>query len=170
MADIIKNQRRVGVRKLGRNMGDEKSIKTNRPKVGIGVYILNDKGELLLLKRKGAHGEGTWSPPGGHLEMGESFEECAIRETKEETNLEITNLEVVGLTNDIFSDRHYITIAMKAKRFKGALQIMEADRCEQIDWFPLDHLPKPLFLPLNNFLKENLAKLKTKSFIDEVNQ
>jgi len=73
-----------------------------RPQVGLGVYILNDKNELLLLRRKGTHGAGTWCAPGGHLEFGESFEECAKREAKEEADLDVDDLEVAGVTNDIF--------------------------------------------------------------------
>jgi len=42
------------------------------PRVGLGVLIIKD-GKVLLGRRKGAHGEGTWAPPGGHLECGESF-------------------------------------------------------------------------------------------------
>ena len=84
----------------------EKSTKnvmeSNRPKVGLGVYILNEKSELLLLRRKGAHGESTWCAPGGHLEFGESFEACAKREAKEESDLDIEHPRVVVVTNDIF--------------------------------------------------------------------
>ena len=53
------------------------------PKVGVGVAVVKD-GKVLLGKRKNAHGEGTWSFPGGHLEYKESWEDCAIRETLEE--------------------------------------------------------------------------------------
>ena len=55
-----------------------------RPKVGIGVLVFNDLNQLLLGRRTSAHGEGEFGPPGGHLEFGESFEDCAIREVKEE--------------------------------------------------------------------------------------
>ena len=63
-------------------------------------------------KRKGSHGEGTWSVPGGHLEFGETIENCAKREVYEETGLVITDVTVAGITNDIFSEEetHYITI------------------------------------------------------------
>ena len=73
-----------------------------RPKVGVGVIIVKE-GKILLGKRKNAHGEGTWCPPGGHLELGESYEECAKRETFEETGLQIKNLQFITATNDIFS-------------------------------------------------------------------
>ena len=42
------------------------------PRVGIGVIALNNQGKILLGKRKNAHGDGDWAPPGGHLEFGES--------------------------------------------------------------------------------------------------
>jgi ADP-ribose pyrophosphatase YjhB (NUDIX family) len=62
-----------------------------KPKVGIGVLIFK-QGKVLLHQRKGAHGEGEWAFPGGHLEYMERFEEAAIRETREECGIEIQNL------------------------------------------------------------------------------
>ena len=74
----------------------------NRPQVGVAVIIAHN-GRVLLLKRKGSHGEGTWAPPGGHLEFGESLEECAMRETLEETEIVIDNVQFVAITNDVFA-------------------------------------------------------------------
>ena len=49
-----------------------------RSGVIVGVAVLVRRGEqVLLTHRKGSHGAGTWAPPGGHLDMGESFEDCA---------------------------------------------------------------------------------------------
>lgn len=59
-----------------------------RPKIGIGVYMMDGKGNLLMTLRTSAHARGTWCPPGGHLEMGESFLECCKKEVKEEVGLE----------------------------------------------------------------------------------
>lgn len=130
-----------------------RQLENQRPKVGLGVYILNAKNELLLLRRKGAHGADTWCAPGGHLEFGESFEECAKREAKEESDLNVDDLEVVGVTNDIFEEegKHYITISMCAKSYKGAPKIMEPGYCDEIRWFPLDQLPAPLFVSTQNY-------------------
>ena len=82
-------------------------MQENRPKVWIGVIIVNNN-KILLWKRKNAHWEGTWSFPGGHLEFNETWEKCAFRETKEETNIEIKNIRFWTVNNDIFKDEKNI--------------------------------------------------------------
>ena len=124
------------------------------PKVGIGVIIKKD-GKILLGRRINAHGEGTWSFPGGHLEFGESWESCASRETMEETGLKIKKIKFHAVTNDIFKkeNKHYITIFMESDYDSGILQNMEPEKCEKWDWFEWDNLPEPLFLPIMNLRK-----------------
>jgi len=124
-------------------------------RVGVGVCIFKE-GKILLGCRKGAHGENTWSLPGGHLEFNESWEKCSIRETREETGLEIHNIKMMGVTNDIFEkeNKHYITIFMRADYKTGKLIRMEPDKCEKWEWFEPDNLPKPLFLPISNYIKK----------------
>lgn len=69
------------------------SIQPQRPKVGVGVLIV--KGSSVLLgKRKGSAGAGTWATPGGHLEFGESWAQCAVREVHEETGLTLTDVRL----------------------------------------------------------------------------
>lgn len=124
-------------------------------RVGIGVCIFKE-GKILLGFRKASHGENTWSFPGGHLELNESWEECSIRETKEETNIEINNIKMIGVTNDIFDKerKHYITIFMRAEYKEGELSRMETDKCEKWEWFDTENLPSPLFLPILNYIKK----------------
>ena len=47
------------------------------PKVGVGVFVFRGN-KLLLGKRKGSHGAGEWSLPGGHLDPGEDLIDCCI--------------------------------------------------------------------------------------------
>lgn len=121
----------------------------HRPKVGIGVAVIKD-GKVLLGKRKNAHGEGDWCYPGGHLEYGESFEDCAVREVREEAGIEIQNVRFGIVTNDIFSDenKHYITICLVADYASGEVHVREPDKCAQWQWYDWDSLPTPLFLPI----------------------
>lgn len=75
------------------------------PQVRVGVLIVQNC-RILLGKRKGAHGAGTWSAPGGHLEFGESIDACARREVLEENGLEIYDLQHGPFT---FSNYHRAT-------------------------------------------------------------
>lgn len=126
------------------------------PKVGVGVYVFNAKDEILIGKRKSKHGQDMWSPPGGHLEMGESFIDCAIRETKEETGVEISDIDFWGVTNDVFADKHYVTIHLKAIHKSGVPEVREPDKFEKWEWRIINNLPPEgeLFLPVVNFLKQ----------------
>ena len=127
----------------------------DRPKVGIGVILVKDN-KVLLLKRKNAHGEGTWSFPGGHLEFNEEFEDCVIREVEEETGITVSNIRFAGLTNDMFQkeNKHYVTIFMLCGWVSGEAQIKEPENCEAQGWFEWERLPEPLFLPIVNLLKQ----------------
>ena len=111
---------------------------------------------LLLGRRTGSHGEQSWQFPGGHLEVGESVLECAAREVREETGLDIVFAEHAGFTDETFSagEREYVTLYVTATYLCGEPEIMEPDKCLCWQWFPCDQLPEPLFLPITNFLKQ----------------
>ncbi len=136
---------------------EPKNAMQQRPKVGVGVIIIKE-GNVLLGKRKGAHGEGSWSFPGGHLEFNESLEDCAKRETMEETGVTIKNIRKFTFTNDLFKDedKHYITCYVKADLDSGEVQVMEPNKCEKWGWFDWNNLPQPLFVPIQNLLKEGI--------------
>jgi len=127
-----------------------------KPQVGTAMIVTRDD-KVLLMKRKGPHGKGTWSTPGGHLDFGETLEACAARETKEEVGLEVTDIQFRAVTNDVFeaTNRHYITVWMEGKSASGEPTIASPDEVEEIGWYAWDALPQPLFLPLANLVKEN---------------
>jgi 8-oxo-dGTP diphosphatase len=125
--------------------------------VGIGVLIMKD-GKALFGKRKGSHGAGSWSLPGGKLHFGESFEDCAVREAKEETGLDIVPGKIVSVSNDIAYGMHWVTIGMSAEIKSGKVELKEPDKCEEWAWFALDRLPKPLFVPTERVVGNYLAK------------
>jgi len=125
------------------------------PKIGVAVIAL--KGDKVLMgRRKNAHGEGTWQFPGGHLEPNESFEECAGRELQEETGIRIKNIRLGPYTNDIFGkeQKHYVTLFVIGEYDSGSVEVREPEKCERWEWFKLTRLPEPLFLPVNNLLKQ----------------
>lgn len=122
-------------------------------RIGIGVFIFKD-GKFLMGKRRNAHGDGTWSIPGGHLEFGESFEDTAIREVMEETGLKIKNVRFGAVTNDVFvsEDKHYVTIWVLSDWESGTEEITEPDKFVSMEWRNFDNLPEPLFLPWEQLL------------------
>lgn len=126
-------------------------------RVGVGVLVMNSDGKVLLGKRKGKLGEHTFSLPGGHLEFEETPEECARRELKEETDLDGNDFAVVSLTNDIAYGKHYITIGVVVKNFTGKPRVTEPDKFESWDWYNINNLPQPLFIPSAKFI-ENFSK------------
>lgn len=132
-------------------------------RVGVGVMIFNKDGRILLGERKGSHGAGEYSLPGGHLEYGESFEGCAKREVREECGIEIVELEFQLVANvDKYSPRQDIYIGFTAKwhnspSFKVP-KVLEPEKCESWEWYDINNLPEPLFY----FCRLTIDSFKTK--------
>lgn len=118
------------------------------PRVGVGVMIR--RGDRILLgRRRNSHGDGSYSWCGGHLEAGESFEACAIRETQEECGLVIRRLRFLCLHNIVAYGKHYVDIQFVAEEIDpGEPQLLEPDKIAGWGWHALDALPQPLFKPV----------------------
>lgn len=131
-----------------------------RPKIGTAVIIVKD-GKVLMGKRQGAHGADTWCPPGGHLEFGETWEQCVRRETKEEADIEIQNVRFAGVVDNHQPDwgTHYITIFMRADWASGEPENCEPDKCSGWEWFTWELLPSPRFAPVEAFLRQDYHPL-----------
>src|SRR4051794_4091881 len=86
-----------------------------RPVVGVQVLVTKDR-MVLLGRREGSFGAGTWGLPGGHLEFGESFEAAAARELREETGLSATQLRTIRSFNTPYRRTHYVQIGVEAVR------------------------------------------------------
>ena len=117
---------------------------TIRPKVGVGVIFVRDE-TVFLAKRHGAHGEDTWASAGGHLENGETLEECGRREAMEELGVRVGDLRYLCVSNIIAYDRHYVDIEFLGEIGDQEPQLMEPESFIESGWFPLDNLPQPLF-------------------------
>lgn len=136
------------------------NLDIQRPRIGAGVLVINSKMQLLLGKRKNAHGEGLWSAPGGNLHFGETLEACAQRELLEETGLHAKEISLVSHTEDFFTENnlHYITFIFRVIPSSETPLLKEPEKCEGWTWFDLDNLPKSLFLPLATFLQRDNAR------------
>ncbi len=113
-------------------------------RVGVGIIVMRE-GQVLLGRRQGSHGEGEYAWPGGHLEFGETIEECIAREISEETGLTVRPVRPVSLSNVIKYGRHYIDIQYLVEHVCGEPQVLEPDKVDSWHWYALDALPEPLF-------------------------
>lgn len=112
------------------------------------------EGKVLLGKRKGAHGEGQFAWPGGHMEYMESFEQVAKREVKEETGMDIENVRFLRLYNlKEYAPKHYVDIGLIADWRNGEPIVMEPSKCEGWDWYDMDALPSPLFSTIPTYIE-----------------
>lgn len=90
---------------------------------------------------------------------GESFEECAVRELKEETGLDIEKLEFLTVRNSVFLENpkpsHYVVIFLRAALADPLQepQNLEPDKCHGWDWYEWNNLPQPLFWPLEKMVQ-----------------
>ncbi|MDO8530160.1 MAG: NUDIX domain-containing protein [bacterium] len=127
--------------------------KNLRPRVGLGVLIFKE-GKVLLGQRKSALGMGEYSIPGGHMEYMESFEECARREVKEETGLEVENMRFLSLSNNKkYLPKHYVEVGFVAEWKSGEAKTLEPDKIGDWKWYNIDELPEPHFSLLPNLIE-----------------
>lgn len=119
------------------------------PHVGVGCLVIRN-GALLMVRNH----RGLWSTPGGHLDFGEAPDECAARETLEETGLHVTNVSFVALTNDVLhaAGRHYITIWMRADADHTNATVGDPAEIAEVGWFTPDALPSPRHVYFENLL------------------
>ena len=114
--------------------------------------IITQEDQVLLKQRRNSHGDGTWTTPGGHLEYGESLEECAIRETQEGIGITITDVTFLAITNDVYEEQHYVTIWTAGRHVSGEPTMNAAQEMSAVGWYSWDALPEPLFSPFENLL------------------
>ncbi|KAF2877376.1 NUDIX hydrolase domain-like protein [Massariosphaeria phaeospora] len=146
-----------------------------RPLIGVGVVVHDKAGRIVMGERAGSHGAGTMQCPGGHLEFGESFADCAKREVLEETGLEVGDVKFLVATNDVMGEegKHYVTVfvtCVVVGEGKEPLPL-EPQKCARWDWVPWSQMwewakqqaeaeaakkevTKKMFLPLVNLYRE----------------
>jgi len=137
-------------------------------KLGCGALIINEKNEILLIKRgsRAKTERGVWSRPGGGVEENETVEEALRREIKEELGIEIEILEPFDF-KEHFSDngQRWLALGYLAKIKKGRPKIMEPGKIEEMRWFSLDEIPENLTV----YTREGIEKLKKRLKINRVN-
>ncbi|MCE9541085.1 NUDIX domain-containing protein [Candidatus Kaiserbacteria bacterium] len=127
---------------------------------GTGVWIRKE-GKLLLGRRKSARGDGTWYPPGGHVEKNETVEDCCVREVLEEVGLTIANIRLMKVMEDFNPEVGvtYVTSLFAADWNSGDV-VMNDGEFTEVRWFEWGSLPEPLFRPTSQFVALGINPLE----------
>jgi len=96
------------------------------PSLTADIFIFDDDFNFILIKRKNNPYKDYWALPGGFVEYGESVENAAIREAKEETSIDVELIDLVNVYSDPNRDPrgHTVTVAYTAK---GDMSTKKAD-------------------------------------------
>ena len=104
----------------------------DRPVVGAGAVVLDDRARLLVVRRGRAPARGAWSLPGGRVEPGERTADTAVRETYEETGLEVEVVGFVGVHEVIADDHHVVILDHRARVTGGTARA--GDDADEVAW------------------------------------
>lgn len=131
----------------------KKPYGTEYPYVAVATVLEYD-GKVLMGKRKLTFSKGAYSLVGGYLPFGESFEEAAIHEVKEETGLTITKPKLICVTNNVYPTQghHSITIGMY-KKLKSKPELINNHEVENWNWYSYDDLPDPIMMADEKIIK-----------------
>lgn len=109
----------------------------NAPQIAVGAVVVRD-GELLMVQRDNEPGKGLWSVPGGRLEAGEYLNAAVSREVKEETGLDVTVGQLLGIL-EVVGDPHYVILDFVATTTDEAAP-QAGDDVADVRWVPLDEV------------------------------
>jgi 8-oxo-dGTP diphosphatase len=117
--------------------------------VAVGIFIIDKQGKVFLTKRSShtTNEHGTWEIPGGKVHFGETLENAAKREAKEEYGIDIELTKQLPAQNHIIpaEKQHWVPTCFMAKIVGSAKpKIMEPEKCDAIGWYSFSELPKPL--------------------------
>lgn len=129
-----------------------------QPKIGTAIVILNSKGQILMGRR--LYEPLGYSLPGGHLEFGETLNECGIREVREEVGVEIENVEIKTIGENLFPDKKYHSISIfifSTIKINQTIKNPEPTNCAGWSWFDLSKIPKNLSFNYEPIFKNNAS-------------
>jgi 8-oxo-dGTP diphosphatase len=131
------------------------------PTTRVSVVVLDSDEKKILLVRHRKGSRHYWVLPGGRLEYGETFHECAIRELKEETGLEVAVERFLFISEAIAPDRtrHIVNIFVQAKVTGGVMKVGNEPVLAGVDFIDLTELERmTLFPPVGQMILESLPK------------
>lgn len=128
--------------------------------IGVAIsFVLHDaNGKVLLHKRgkKCRDEQGNWDTGGGALEFGESFEDCIVREVKEEFCCDVLEMKFLGTLNVLREHNgigtHWVSICFAIKIDPAQVCNGEPEKIEELGWFSPNSLPSPQHTTLTRWI------------------
>jgi len=125
------------------------------PIPAVAVILMKNQ-QIVLVRRKYQPRKGKWSLPAGFMEYGETTEQTAIREAKEETNLKIRVKELFGVFPGFDDPRiHVVVIVYWGEIVNG--QLKPGDDAAEVRFFPLTKLPEDIAFTAHRKILERLV-------------
>jgi 8-oxo-dGTP pyrophosphatase MutT (NUDIX family) len=110
------------------------------------LILIREEKILLLRRFNTGYEDGNYSVIAGHVEKGESFTQCIIREAQEEAGITLTpeDLEVVHVMHRDSKQTNVnqrVDVFFTARKWEGEIINMEPEKCDDLSWFDLENLP-----------------------------
>lgn len=124
------------------------TYKYPRPAVTTDCVVITKEQEpkVLLIQRGNEPYKGCWAFPGGFMNMDETAEQCALRELKEETGLDLKNIQQIGAYTKVDRDPRGRTISIAYLAvIDSPMAVSGMDDAANAAWFPIDSLPELAF-------------------------
>lgn len=111
--------------------------------VAVHIFLVRDGRVLLLRRHNTGYEDGNYSVIAGHLDGGEEVIQAAIREAREEAGISLVprDIALVGVMHQQ-SDIEYIDFFVTASHWEGEIVNAEPQKCDDLSWHPLGHLPE----------------------------
>lgn len=124
------------------------------PQVAVGAVAI-DGDRILLIRRGRGPAAGTWSVPGGRVELGETLHEAVVREVVEETGLRVVVEQFLGWVERIDDETHFVILDFAVTVLDPDQAPTAGDDAVEALWLPLDDLGGQTLAPgLLDFLEE----------------
>ncbi len=124
------------------------------------MIIVEHQGKILLGKRNMQPGKGKWTLLGGYVGRGETVEEAAVREIREETNLDVQVEALLGLYDDL--DTPLVLAVYSARVKKEPVELTrQAEEIRELAFFSVENLPELAF-PSDKHIIDDWIKSRSK--------
>lgn len=132
------------------------------------LILLKDNKILLLRRFNTGYEDGNYSMVAGHVDQGETFTQCVIREAKEEAGVTLkpADLRVIHLmhrNSGAIENNERVDVFFIAEKWEGEITNNEPNKCDDLSWFDLDNIPKNV-IP---YIRQAIEGFKNKIYYSE---